>query len=155
MTDPRPQRAFIETPFGRVHYRSASPANPGSGRTPLYMAHAGPGCSRGLESLIADLGSTRDVVAPDMLGNGDSDPRSVASTDIAYYAENVVQILDALGLETVDVYGGAQIAIELAIAHPGRVRRLVLDGAPLFLDALRADLFANYAPAISIDEYGG
>jgi hypothetical protein len=35
------------------------------------------------------------------------------------------------------------------------VRRLVLDGAPLFPPELKADLLARYAPAIQPDEYGG
>jgi pimeloyl-ACP methyl ester carboxylesterase len=154
----RPDRGFLETPFGRIHYRSANPANTEGGPPPLYIAHAGPGCSRGLEPLIAELGTDRRVVAPDMLGNGDSDPPSIPSTDIAYYAESVVHILDALSLETIDFYGdhtGAQIGVELAIAHPGRLRRLVLDGIPLFPATLKADLFANYAPPIVLDEYGG
>ena len=126
--------------------------------TPLYMAHAGPGCSRGLEPLIAELGASRRVIAPDMLGNGDSDPPAVAATDLAYYVESVVQILDTLEIPTIDFYGdhtGAQIGVEFAIAHPGRLRRLVLDGVPLFPEALRLDLLANYAHPIVLDEYGG
>ena len=154
---PRPDRAFLEIAQGRVHYRSTTPAV-SEAAPPLYMAHAGPGSSRGLESLIAELGSSRRVIAPDMLGNGDSDPPAVASTDLAYYVTSVVQILDALQLPVIDFYGdhtGAQIGVEFAIAHPDRVRRLVLDGVPLFPEALRLDLLANYAHPIMLDEYGG
>jgi pimeloyl-ACP methyl ester carboxylesterase len=151
------ERAFLRLPAGRIHYRYVD-APSQTNRPPLYMAHAGPGCSRGLEPLIADLGADRRVIAPDMFGNGDSDAPAVPETDMAYYADGVIQVLDQLGIEQVDFYGdhtGAQIGIELAITHPHRVRRLVLDGAPLFPAELKADLLQNYAPAISPDDYGG
>jgi pimeloyl-ACP methyl ester carboxylesterase len=151
------ERAFIRLPSGRVHYRYADgPAD--ADRPPLYMAHAGPGCSRGLETLIAELGQTRHVIAPDMLGNGDSDPPRLRKTSIAFYADIVVETIDALGIERVDFYGdhtGAQIGIELAVAHPDRIGRLVLDGVPLFSTDLKQDLLANYAPVLAADDYGG
>lgn len=150
-------RTFVRLPAGRVHYRSTAPPT-SPARPPLYMAHAGPGCSRGLEPLIAELGRDRQVVAPDMLGNGDSDPPPSQPTTIADYAAHAVQLLDRLGLEQVDVYGdhaGAQIGAELAAVHPHRVRRLALDGAPLFPPALKAELFARYAPPLPLEEYGG
>jgi pimeloyl-ACP methyl ester carboxylesterase len=151
------ERAFVRIPAGLVHYRSADAA-PAQGLPPLYMAHAGPGCSRGLEPLIAALGQERRVIAPDTLGNGDSAPPPMPAPTIADYAESVAQILDALGVDQVDFYGdhtGAQIGAELAAVHPGRVRRLILDGVPLFPPDLKADLLARYAPPVQPDEYGG
>lgn len=149
------ERAFLRIPAGRVHYRYVAPE---TDRTPLYMAHAGPGCSRGLEPMIAALGTTRRVIAPDMLGNGDSAPPPTPTTDIPFYADCVVQVLDGLGIDQVDFYGdhtGVQIGIDLAIRYPDRVRKLVLDGAPLFPPDLKADLLANYAPPVALQEYGG
>jgi pimeloyl-ACP methyl ester carboxylesterase len=151
------ERGFLRLPAGRVHYRYMDGPRE-TDRLPLYMAHAGPGCSRGLEPLVAALGSDRRVIAPDMLGNGDSDAPAVPQTDMAYYADGVIQVLDRLEIGRVDFYGdhtGAQIGVELAIGYPDRVRRLVLDGVPLFPADLKADLLQNYAPAISPDEYGG
>jgi pimeloyl-ACP methyl ester carboxylesterase len=151
------ERAFLRLPAGRVHYRYMD-GPPETDRLPLYMAHAGPGCSRGLEPLIAELGADRRVIAPDMLGNGDSEAPAATKADMAYYAESVIQVLDRLQIAEVDFYGdhtGAQIGIELAITHSDRVRRLVLDGVPLFAADLKADLLENYAPAIRPDEYGG
>ena len=93
-----------------------------------------------------------------MLGNGDSDPPTLDTTDIAYYVDCALQTLDALELERVDFYGshtGAQIGLQLAIAHPDRVRRIVLDGIPLFPLELKAQLLAHYAPPKQPDDFGG
>ncbi|PEQ11367.1 hypothetical protein B2G71_17595 [Novosphingobium sp. PC22D] len=149
-------RAFVRIAEGLVHYRHCE-GQQDSG-VPLYMAHAGPGSSRGLEPLIAAFGETRRVIAPDMLGNGDSDPPAKDGTGIAYYADCVVRVLDALGIERVDFYGthtGALIAMELSAHHPDRVRRLVLDGVMVLDEAGREEMLANYAPEIELDEHGG
>jgi pimeloyl-ACP methyl ester carboxylesterase len=150
-------RAFIRLPAGRVHYRyvegPAAPSGP-----PLFMAHGGPGCSRGLEPLIAALGEGRRVLAPDMLGNGDSDAPRTRPTDLGDYVDAAIQLIDALDIEQVDFYGdhtGAQIGAQLAVSHPHRVRRLILDGAPLFPPALKSEFAERYAPPIAPDEYGG
>lgn len=120
------------------------------------MLHGGPGSSAGLEPLIAAL-APRRVVAPDMMGNGASDPPPSAPTDIGFYADCVVALLDALGIEHGDFYGhhtGAQVACEIAVRHPGRVDRLVLDGVALFSDVERAEFAERYAPPIVPAEDG-
>jgi pimeloyl-ACP methyl ester carboxylesterase len=75
-----------------------------------------------------------------------------------FYADCAVELLDRLELDQVDFYGchtGAQIGLEVAIRHPDRVRRLVLDGAPLFSPALKEELLAHYAPRVTPDVFGG
>ena len=58
----------------------------------------------------------------------------------------MVDVLDALGLARVDVYGdsyGSYAAQTLALRHPDRVRSLVLDGAyPLDYDVWARDALA-------------
>jgi pimeloyl-ACP methyl ester carboxylesterase len=140
-----------------VHYRHAGGDHSGAG-VPLYMAHAGPCSSRMLEPLIANLAATRRVIAPDMLGNGDSDPPARADTDIPYYADCVVRVLDSLEIDQVDFYGthtGAIIGLELSAAHPSRVRKLVLDGVMILDAAEREEMLREYAPAMVPDEHGG
>lgn len=146
-------RAFVRLAEGLVHYRHS-----GEGGVPLYMAHAGPGSSRGLEPLVGAFGATRRVIAPDMLGNGDSAPPARLDTDIAYYADCVVRVLDALDIEQVDFYGthtGAIIAMELSATHPERIRKLVLDGVMILDAAGRDEMVREYAPEMSPDEHGG
>jgi pimeloyl-ACP methyl ester carboxylesterase len=108
--------------------------------------------------MIQALAKTRRVIAPDLLGNGDSDPHARAEPRICDYADDAIALLDAQGIGCVDFYGqhtGAQIGCELALRHPGRVRRLVLDGLPLFPEGLQAELLTRYAPAIAADGHGG
>jgi pimeloyl-ACP methyl ester carboxylesterase len=154
MTGVAVDRAFLRTPEGLIHYRHAGV---GGLKTPLVMAHGGPGSSLSLVPLIADLAEDRAVAAPDMMGNGESDPPPLRPTSIPFYAEGLLAVMDHLGLETVDLYGhhtGAQVITEFAIAHPGHVRRLVLDGVGLFPADLRTEFLTRYAPEITPDAEG-
>ncbi len=150
------ERAFVRIAEGLVHYRHAGEWRSG-GPLPLYMMHAGPGSSLGLSELIGILGDTRRVIAADTLGFGESVPPDPDAPDLEYYADSVVRILDALGLDKVDVYGshtGANIGMEIAIAHPDRVGKLIFDGVALFEPALAADMLEHYAPPIHLQANG-
>lgn len=149
-------RSFVRIDEGLVHYRHAGQHNDAKGH-PVYVAHAGPGSSAGYEPLIAELGAARFVIAPDTLGNGDSAPPAPVAPDLEYYADSVCRILDALKIDQVDFFGshtGAHIGCELAIHHPDRVRKIIFDGIGIFDNALREDMLANYAPAVTPDEFG-
>jgi pimeloyl-ACP methyl ester carboxylesterase len=149
-------RGFVRTGAGQIHYRSAGKPD-AQAFLPLMMAHGGPGSSAGLVPLISELSADRRVIAPDMMGNGESDaPRSVP-TDIKFYADCIIDVMDRLEIAQADLYGhhtGAQVVCELAIAHPGRVRRLVLDGVALFSDDALREYRARYAPPIIPDAEG-
>lgn len=157
---PRPylvDRAFVRLAEGPVHYRWGGTIKKG-GPVPLYMAHAGPGSSQSFAPWIRELSADRFVFAPDMLGNGDSAPPARDETDIAYYVDCAVRIMDALKIPKVDFYGthtGALIGCELAATHPDRVRKLVVDGTPIFPPDFRKQLYENYAPKMQPDAYGG
>ncbi len=67
------------------------------------------------------------VVAPDLRGHGRSgyEPPWTFATHVA----DVLETLDALEIETADVVGhsfGGRLTLELAAAHPDRLRRAVL-----------------------------
>jgi len=156
VTAPLVDRAFLRIPAGLVHYRHVA-ARQGDAAPALAMAHGGPGSSRDLVDMIAALGADRQVLAPDMMGNGDSDPPP-AEPGIAFYADGLIALMDHLEVKRADLYGthtGAQVMCEVAIAHPGRVRRLILDGVALFSEAERAEFLAHYAPPITPDAEGG
>lgn len=92
--------------------------------------------------LIGSIGSTHQmwdkvvpllarqlrVIAFDARGHGQSDtPEGPYSTNDL--ADDVVALLDHLGIESADVVGlsiGGQTALQLALAHPQRVRRIVV-----------------------------
>jgi pimeloyl-ACP methyl ester carboxylesterase len=148
------RRGFVEIAEGQAHYRTAGWER---GGTPLVMLHASPGSARMLEPLIATLGRDRRVVAPDTLGNGDSAAPAGEAPAIGYFADAHLRALDALGIGRFDLYGshtGANIACEIAIAEPGRVRRLILDGISLYAPDEQADMLANYAPRVPVDQNG-
>jgi pimeloyl-ACP methyl ester carboxylesterase len=151
-------RAFLRLEEGLVHYRHTGNLSDKSADIPIYLAHAGPGSSRAMVPLMTALSPSRDTIAPDMLGNGDSAPPARDDTDIAYYADTVVRNMDALGIDQIDYYGthtGATIGIELALRHPSRVRRFVLDGILMLDEETRAKYLAQYAPKMQPDNHGG
>lgn len=154
------ERGFVSIREGQVHYRRCRRSagdNSESSAPPLWMLHASPASSVSLLGLIDELGASREVIAPDTLGNGDSAAADVEEPDIAYYADSSWRVMDALGIDYVDLYGshtGAHIAMEMAISHPGRVRRLILDGIAMFDPAQKSEYLAHYAPAMAPDATG-
>jgi pimeloyl-ACP methyl ester carboxylesterase len=144
------RRGFVGIAEGDVHYRAA-----GQGGVPLVMFHPSPFSALVLEPLVAALGEDRRVVAPDTLGNGDSCAPAMAEPDIAYFAEASLRVLDALGISQADLYGahtGARIATHIALTHPDRVRKIVLDGFGLYAPDALQEILATYAPAIAPDD---
>jgi pimeloyl-ACP methyl ester carboxylesterase len=71
------------------------------------------------------------VLCFDMLGHGDSDrPADRRLHSMELYGRHVVRALDELEVDTAVVGGtslGANIALEVAVRAPGRVRGLILD----------------------------
>lgn len=100
---------------------------------PVVLLHGLGGSALGEWFRVGPLLADRfRLIVPDLPGHG-LGPAD-GSPDIDDVADDVVGILDALGLTDVDVVGysmGAAIAVSLAGRRPGRVRRLVLVGAPL------------------------
>jgi pimeloyl-ACP methyl ester carboxylesterase len=150
------ERRFVDIDAGQVHLRTTR-AKPAGDQPSLLMIHASPASSITLVDLMAGLADGRRCYAPDTLGFGDSAAPTKQQPEIEDYAESSCQVLDALDLDQVDLYGshtGAHIAVELAIRNPERVRRLILDGIALFDPEDKRDLLNNYAPECHPDEFG-
>ncbi|MFK7958294.1 MAG: alpha/beta fold hydrolase [Lysobacterales bacterium] len=149
-------RAFARIAEGPVHYRYMD----GRGISPdlpLVLCHASPGSSERLVALIPGLSNNRLVVAPDTLGYGDSPPPANDYPDIAYFADATVRVLKSMGIEQVDFYGthtGAVIGADLAVRYPNLIRKLAVDGLPLFTDDFKKDAVKNYAPPMTPDSDG-
>lgn len=147
------RRGFVDVAGGQVHYREAG-AKDGA---PLVLIHASPGSARSLEPLIRALASSRRVIAPDTMGNGDSTGDMPHQPEIPFFADRAIEALDRFGLASFDLYGthtGGSIAADIAIRYPTRVRRLILDGIGLYDDDLQAELLERYAPAMKPDLHG-
>ncbi|WP_381558263.1 alpha/beta fold hydrolase [Streptomyces eurythermus] len=80
------------------------------------------------DGIREDFHGTHSTITMDYRGTGASDkPETGYSTE--QFAEDVIAVLDALGIERADVYGtsmGGRVAQWVAARHPERVRRLVL-----------------------------
>lgn len=94
----------------------------------ILLLHGIAGSSRTWRSLIRPLSRNYRVIAPDLLGHGDSTkPRSDYS--LGALSVLVRDILDQLGVTRATVVGhslGGGIAMQFAYQHPEYVQRLVL-----------------------------
>ena len=148
-------RNFVRIAEGDVHYRSAGVPVPG--RRTLVALHPSPASSKSLAPLLEALAPGGHVIAPDTMGNGQSCALHCDAPDIADYAAAMERMAEALGLGEIDLYGshtGAHIAVEWAIAQPGRVGSVILDGIAYLPGDLRAEFLDNYAPRIVPDQIG-
>ncbi|WP_261292943.1 alpha/beta fold hydrolase [Sphingomonas hylomeconis] len=145
------RRHFVDLDDRQIHVRVRG----GIGPT-LVVLHASPGSSAQMVPLMQAIDDRR-VIAPDLAGLGDSDAHPKALPTMADFASDSAAAIERLADGPVDLYGshtGACVATELAATRPDLVRRVVLDGVPLWSDAERAELAARYAPAVQPDPYG-
>jgi pimeloyl-ACP methyl ester carboxylesterase len=157
-TEPRPAgqvwHQYVETARGRMHLRRAG----GPSGRPTLVIPTGGGSSAQFEPVVTGLaqGGDRQVFAVDYLGNGLSD-KPVRDVTIGTLAEDMAALLDALGFEEVDVWGshtGALVGLELAVLHPARVRRAVLEGPVFISPDFQSDILSHYFPPIRPDKWG-
>ena len=110
--------------------------------------------NRGIAQALAEQGNR--VVLLDLLGHGRSDkPTDATQYRIDSYAEQVVGIMDHLGLEEAVLGGislGANVSLFAAARHPKRVRALVLE-MPVLERAVPASALL-FAPMILLARYG-
>jgi pimeloyl-ACP methyl ester carboxylesterase len=134
---------YVDCRYGQLHVHTAFPSSGGFDElTPLVCIHPGALSGHVFHTLLGDLGSDRSVYAPDLPGHGDSDTPDSAPS-MAEYAAAVGDLIDSLRLRQVDLLGyqgGSLAAVELAIARPEQVRRVVLAGVPVF-DAKEREAF--------------
>src|SRR5918998_3672505 len=116
------QREEITLHGHRVSYREA-----GAGPV-VVLIHGITGSSDTWLDLIEELAEDHTVVAPDLLGHGESaKPRGDYS--LGAYASGIRDLLAALGHDRATVVGhslGGGVAMQMAYQFPERVERLVL-----------------------------
>ncbi|MFI9564680.1 alpha/beta fold hydrolase [Streptomyces rishiriensis] len=107
------------------HRRAFRMAGAGSA---LVLVHGIGDSSATWAGLIPALARTHTVIAPDLLGHGDSDkPR--ADYSVAAYANGLRDLLSALGVESATLVGhslGGGVAMQFAYQFPERTERLIL-----------------------------
>jgi pimeloyl-ACP methyl ester carboxylesterase len=138
-----------------VHYWAGGTDGP----VPLLLLHPGPGTARHQVPLLNVLAQSRRVLAPDLMGMGDSapPPASLGQPDLDYFADAVARFLDTLGIAQVDLMGsslGGRVAVALAVNHPGRVRRLVLNRLMIMSGPVLEEMKAFHAPKVDPEQTG-
>lgn len=114
---------FLELHGDRFAYRDA-----GSGDEALLLIHGMAGSSETWRGVIPQLAKKYRVIAPDLLGHGQSaKPRSDYS--LGAFAVWLRDLLDELGISRATVVGqslGGGVAMQFAYQHPDYCQRLVL-----------------------------
>lgn len=128
-----PETRFVKTRSGRVHVLDV-----GSGDEVILLLHGtGRSVADWQEGLAERLGRIFRVIGIDYYGLGLSDRAHAGRYGIALWAEQAVDVLDALEIERVTVVGhsaaGAVAAI-LTADHPERVDRAVFIGHGMAMD---------------------
>ena len=116
---------YLELHGERVAYQDA-----GDGET-LLLIHGMAGSSATWRDVIPQLSKNFRVIAPDLLGHGESDkPRGDYS--LGAFAASLRDLLDELGIARATVIGqslGGGIAMQFAYQHRDRCERVVLIGS--------------------------
>jgi pimeloyl-ACP methyl ester carboxylesterase len=116
---------FLRRPDGcRLHYECHGRPE----REPLLLLEGLGGDIPGWRRNIPTLSAELFVVAYDFRGNGRSDAPEGPMTMVTF-VDDTVALLDELNLESAHLYGqsfGGMVAQELVLAHPERVRSLIL-----------------------------
>lgn len=102
----------------------------GSGE-PVLLIHGLAGSSRTWDDVITPLAKHYDVIAPDLLGHGES-AKPVGDYSLGAFASGLRDILSVLDVGSVTIVGhsfGGGVAMQLAYQHPHLVDRLVLVGS--------------------------
>ena len=96
---------------------------------PILLLHGIPSSSYLWRDIIDPLSSSFDVLAPDLLGYGDSDKRLDADLSIAAQARYMVAFMETIGVHQAAVVGhdiGGGVAQLMAVDELERVARLIL-----------------------------
>ncbi|MDG6995080.1 MAG: alpha/beta hydrolase [Nitrososphaerota archaeon] len=128
-----PAKAYANTPKGQIHYMTS-----GKG-APVLLLHQTPRSSDEFLEVLPLLSKNFRAIAMDTIGFGNSyKPKKVITIEDC--ARGVIDFLDTMNIRQTHLVGhhtGAVIAIEVAVSHPSRVKRLVLSGCPFVDEEVR------------------
>lgn len=113
----------------RMSYRQASPEPGSPRRTPVVLVHGLGMSSLSMRNLVKALGPTTWALAPDLPGYGRSPQPRVGMLGVHGLGRAVLGWMDEHGVDSAVLVGhslGAQVAGEVALLAPERVKRLVL-----------------------------
>ncbi len=138
------RKGYTDIPTGQVHYRELRRAE----GLPLVLLHQTASSGAMFERLMSLLANDFPLLAPDTPGFGSSDPLPMPWT-LSDLAEALYTALLSLGVTACYLFGhhtGAALAVQMAFAHPGFVRKLALSGPPLLSPAQVTALLSTLPP---------
>lgn len=114
---------------------------------PLLLLHGGLGSIQMFGPVLPELARGRQVIGVDLHGHGRTalGSRPISMVDMG---DDVATVLRELGYSQVDVMGysmGGGVAFQLAVQHPGMVRRLALVSAGFSRDGFYPELLPMQA----------
>jgi pimeloyl-ACP methyl ester carboxylesterase len=118
-----PPSKFVEIEGMRIHYRDEG-AGP-----PLVLLHGFGSSLYTWDGWVRQLAGTRRLIRLDLPGFGLTGPAPDGDYTAERYVRVVAALLDSLGVERTDIAGnsmGGRTALMFALAHPERVRKLIL-----------------------------
>lgn len=125
-TLPEGKYVDIEGPY-KIHYHEK-----GEGEPIVFLHGSGPGAS-GWSNFSGNMDAFVDagfrVILPDSLGYGYSSKPADAEYTVEFFNAGVKGLMDGLGLKSAYVIGnslGGGMALNFALSHPERVKKLVL-----------------------------
>lgn len=112
---------------------------------PLVLLHGNGGNLAAMRHQIDFFRATRQVIAIDSRGHGRSE---MGATPLTYekIADDVAALLTQLHAAPAEILGwsdGGIVALQLALRHPARIRRIALSGANLDVAALKPEDLAS------------
>ena len=126
------ERRFLDSSFGRIAY-----IDRGSGR-PTLLLHGFPLSSFQWRGVIDRLCATRRCLAPDLMGLGYTEVADGQSVTPASQVAMIATFLDRLDVGEVDLVAndsGGAVAQLFLVAHPERVRTLLLTNCDVESDS--------------------
>lgn len=113
----------------------------GSGRA-LILLHGGLGAGGMFMPILPALADHHEVIMVDLQGHGRTADID-RPLDVRLLADDIAALIDSLGLDRPDVVGysfGGGVALQTALKHPGKIRRLVVASTHLRHDAIYPEI---------------
>ena len=150
MTDETPQTGYAPVNGLEMYYEIH-----GTGR-PLVVLHGAYMTIDAMGEFVPELAKTRQVIGVELQGHGHT---ADVDRPLSYeaMANDVAALIHHLGIDEADVFGysmGGGVALQLAIRHPGVVRKLVVASASYASDHMHAELL-EMIPSITPEVFAG
>ena len=123
---------------------------------PLVVLHGAYMTIETMGEIVPSLAQTWKVIAVELQGHGHT---ADIDRPLSYeqMADDVTALLAEIGIDKADVFGysmGGGVALQIAVRHPGVVRKLAVASAPYTSDGMYPELLAMI-PTITPEAFAG